>query len=131
MSFATDLLRQAGLLISEPTATTTKTARGPVRLKKDGTPDRRSLLRGISKPSRLKGTMYSYEKKQLLKAFESTPVGESFEWKWRNRATKADTKLRNRQLTYCYETAKEFGFRVSLSSRATFILVTMRAQIAD
>lgn len=125
MSLATDLLRQAGLLTATPEKATVSTARGPVRLKKDGTPDKRSLLRGISKPSSRKGTMYSCEKKQLLKMLQSSSPGDTFEWKWRNRNTYRDVTLRNRQTQYARAAAAEFGYKISLASYPKGLQITV------
>lgn len=112
MSFATDILRRHGYLTDDTTATGIRTPKGPVRLKKDGKPDGRSLLRGVSKPSRLKGTVVSYEKKALLKMFSNAKVGDVFVWKWRTRKTRTDPTLRAAQVSYAHNFGREFGYKI-------------------
>lgn len=129
MTLANDILLQAGIRPANTAATTTPTARGPVRLKKDGTPDKRSLLRGIAKPHPSRG-IQSYEKKQLLKMFQSAKPGDVFAWKWRSRRTYVDRTLRNRQTQYAYAAANEFGYKISLQSLSKHLQITM-VSIAD
>lgn len=116
MTFATELLARhmeaAGIRVPDTKSKTTQTARGPVRLKKDGTPDKRSLLRGISKPSRAKGEVKSYEKKRLLKIFSGAKPGDVFVWRWRTCGTRNNPKLRAAQVAYLHSFCREFGYKV-------------------
>jgi len=129
MTFATELLARhmeaAGIRIPDKTSATVKTARGPVRLKKNGTPDKRSLLRGTSKPSRVKGEVKSYEKRRLLKLFSGAKPGEVYVWRWRTCRTPNDPKLRAAQVAYLHCFCREFGYKVKTQGFTNGLHVTI------
>lgn len=101
-----------------------KTARGAMRIAKNGKIDGRSLQRGKPKNwDRKPRGVRAYEHILLRDILDGAKPGEEFSWKWRTSKTYEDPRLRNAQLTYAYKIANVYGHKVSLSSKKAHIVI--------
>lgn len=108
------------------------TARGPMRVGKNGKVDGRSLKRGKPRErhSPPRGP-HAFEHIQLRDAFEKSTPGEELAWDWRTSETYADVNLRKSQVSYAYKIASIYGFWVSISVRPSYMLITVRGMSND
>ncbi len=102
-----------------------KTARGMMRLNKNGKIDGRSLQRGKPKPSenRKPRGPHSIEHIELRRIFEQSKSGDEYAFDWRTESTYEDLKLRNSQVSYVYKIANIYGFKVSVRALKKYIVI--------